>query len=202
MRSLLTDRALGYPHCRLRPHGLPLGKAGSFFLFDTLTVSPHGARDVAPAAGYSVTMHRNHRSAGRSLGILSLGFCALTQACSSPEVTAAPPRAGEALASTELATELATATQNQASGGDLCVRVCALQEHLNCENDPADCTAHCREMQEVPICKAEIQGFLRCVAALSSDGLNCGEDGQSEVKQGHCDSEQEAVATCIETAAE
>jgi hypothetical protein len=78
--------------------------------------------------------------------------------------------------------------------------MCSTMQALRCPNDPPNCAAHCAEMANVPVCKAEMGAFIACVARQEPSASRCNEDGEAEIRDGFCDKEQELVAQCLEKA--
>lgn len=78
--------------------------------------------------------------------------------------------------------------------------MCSTMQTLHCPNDPPSCSAHCAEMANIPVCTAEMAAFIACVARQEPSASHCNEDGEAEIRDGFCDTEQERVAACLEKA--
>jgi hypothetical protein len=81
----------------------------------------------------------------------------------------------------------------------LCEEVCARSAPLHCK-EAAKCNQRCRDMNELPVCGAQIAAAFACFVKLPTSDWECDEDGAPAVKEGRCESEQAAVAACLEAA--
>jgi hypothetical protein len=83
---------------------------------------------------------------------------------------------------------------------DSCSIICLRSKDLRCSIGPDDCLTACKEMQDVPVCKAEMQEVVGCMVTKPPKDWECSEEGIAALKDGVCDDEQGRFMTCIMTA--
>jgi hypothetical protein len=86
----------------------------------------------------------------------------------------------------------------QAEAEGLCQQLCVGVKRLHCKNDPVDCEYACRQMLSIKGCEAPMLAYARCASQRAPDEWRCGEDGESELGSGACQSEENAAGQCLE----
>lgn len=79
----------------------------------------------------------------------------------------------------------------------VCAATCAIARELGCAR-AGDCPATCAEMWNVPTCREPVRAALQCFAGEPASRWECDEEGQAAIRDGHCDREQRAAASCLE----
>ena len=81
-----------------------------------------------------------------------------------------------------------------------CPTICQRSKDLGCSIGPEDCITACEEMQDVPVCKAEMQEVVGCMITKPAKDWECSEEGIAAIRDGVCDDEQRRFMTCITAA--
>lgn len=79
---------------------------------------------------------------------------------------------------------------------DLCAAICDRSAPLHCSYADT-CVRRCESMRQMPVCRSEVQGAMRCFAATLPADWTCNSHGLPSVKVGHCDPEQGRAAGCL-----
>jgi hypothetical protein len=84
------------------------------------------------------------------------------------------------------------------SAAELCASFCEKTADLDCPNDADDCVADCVSgMDEVPqACRTQIESYGRCAAARPASDFECDGFGESDLKEGICQSQLDAAVEC------
>ena len=80
---------------------------------------------------------------------------------------------------------------------DTCATICRRSNELNCKIQSDQCINVCREMQDVPVCKAEMEKVVSCMVSRSATDWECSEEGIAALKNGACDSQQNGFINCM-----
>jgi hypothetical protein len=82
---------------------------------------------------------------------------------------------------------------------DVCERGCVKTESLDCPNDPANCEAAClAEYLDYPAqCQELVLAYGDCAADRPASDFLCDEEGESAPRDGICETESIAAASCL-----
>jgi hypothetical protein len=82
---------------------------------------------------------------------------------------------------------------------DVCERGCVKTESLNCPMDPADCEAAClAEYLDYPAqCQGLVLAYGDCAADRPASDFLCDEEGEAAPRDGICETESLAAASCL-----
>lgn len=81
--------------------------------------------------------------------------------------------------------------------GATCEKVCAYSGQLNCGKTD-HCVQDCVEMASITPCTAAFRSLYSCLLREPLSHWECSEDHMGAIRDGYCESEQAAAATCVE----
>lgn len=82
-------------------------------------------------------------------------------------------------------------------GASACERVCDRTRELGCKNQPG-CLANCVMMAQIKPCAGPFAAFYACLEQQGRDHWECSAEGVPALREGFCESEQEATSRCLE----
>ena len=77
-----------------------------------------------------------------------------------------------------------------------CRTLCSKTASLNC-GDEASCIGGCEATFGAPVCPSPFHEVLKCLVREPKESFEC-DSGTPTLREGHCEAEQAAAATCLE----
>jgi hypothetical protein len=80
-----------------------------------------------------------------------------------------------------------------------CQEICKRTIALRCSGVGV-CERHCEEMEEIPVCKVQLNDYLRCLGREPAPNWECDLTGIASIKEGYCRWQKAAFVGCLEGA--
>jgi hypothetical protein len=87
-------------------------------------------------------------------------------------------------------------SSDPSAGRDACATVCGHAKTRGC-SDGGGCVEACAEMVAIDVCQAPMRAFMACLVTQPAAHFDCDEGGVPQIRDGYCDHEQAAVASCL-----
>jgi hypothetical protein len=142
-----------------------------------------------------------HASKWTALALVLCAACNQDAGEAPAEVTAAPVQAvAEPAKAAEVAKPEPTKPEApkvaEADVKRQCAGICARSTELKCAQ-AAECEALCAASMADPTCAAQMSAATSCMLKEPAANWECTEDGVAAIKEGFCEAEQNAFATCL-----
>jgi len=95
------------------------------------------------------------------------------------------------------ASEMAKVEPPPAAVSAACDEICSRSRELHCAGQ-ARCPQGCVEMAAIPGCEPPFAALYTCLTAEPVAHWECSEDGVAAIRDGYCEKQQAAAASCVE----